>query len=583
LSNKLSAERSPYLQMHKDNPVNWYPWCSEAFEIAQRENKPVFISIGYSACHWCHVVADESFSNPDFAAVANRFFVCIKVDKEEHPAVDTVYMNACQLLTGRGGWPLNVLATPDGKPFFAFTYLPRDRMSSLLANVAMGWHQNKASYEKTAAIVTDRMERLAHSVHPTQPTARLWENQFQRLRSSFDREFGGFGEAPKFPSPQNLLFLLEYHRYTGDELALHMAELTLTCMYRGGIFDHIGGGFCRYSTDARWQVPHFEKMLYDNAMLVYTYAEAYARTGNALYRIAAERSADYVIRELGSPTGGFFSSQNADSDGEEGKYYALTPDEVESVLGKNDAQVFCLHYRITHPGNFEGRNIPNLIGEDSPEEDSELMSDLRADIYRFRLERSRLSRDEKILTAWNGMMIAALAKAGRVFGKEKYLNAAMEAEEFIRDALTRRGRLLLRWQSGEAKFAGCLEDYVYYAWALTELADSGCGPEYARAARDVMDTVEELFADPSEGGYFYCTDDDKHLPVRPKEVWDGAYPSGNAVALYVLLKLQKDDPDPALAERAQRQMAFLSGAARSYDCPFALTAMMKFAGERVRQ
>ena len=261
MSNKLSAERSPYLQMHKDNPVNWYPWCSEAFEIAQRENKPVFISIGYSACHWCHVVADESFSNPDFAAVANRFFVCIKVDKEEHPAVDTVYMNACQLLTGRGGWPLNVLATPDGKPFFAFTYLPRDRMSSLLANVAMGWHQNKASYEKTAAIVTDRMERLAHSVHPTQPTARLWENQFQRLRSSFDREFGGFGEAPKFPSPQNLLFLLEYHRYTGDELALHMAELTLTCMYRGGIFDHIGGGFCRYSTDARWQVPHFEKML----------------------------------------------------------------------------------------------------------------------------------------------------------------------------------------------------------------------------------------------------------------------------------------------------------------------------------
>ena len=341
MSNKLSAERSPYLQMHKDNPVNWYPWCSEAFEIAQRENKPVFISIGYSACHWCHVVADESFSNPDFAAVANRFFVCIKVDKEEHPAVDTVYMNACQLLTGRGGWPLNVLATPDGKPFFAFTYLPRDRMSSLLANVAMGWHQNKASYEKTAAIVTDRMERLAHSVQPTQPTARLWENQFQRLRSSFDREFGGFGEAPKFPSPQNLLFLLEYHRYTGDELALHMAELTLTCMYRGGIFDHIGGGFCRYSTDARWQVPQFEKMLYDNAMLVYTYAEAYARTGNALYRIAAERSADYVIRELGSPTGGFFSSQNADSDGEEGKYYALTPDEVESVLGKNDAQVFC--------------------------------------------------------------------------------------------------------------------------------------------------------------------------------------------------------------------------------------------------
>lgn len=583
MSNRLSAEKSPYLQQHKDNPVDWYPWSDAAFAAAKQEDKPMLISIGYSACHWCHVVAEESFENPDFAAVANRFFICVKVDKEEHPAVDTVYMNACQLLTGRGGWPLNILATPEGKPFFAFTYLSRDRMSSLLANVAMGWHQNKESYQKTADIVTSRVEKMAQSVRADKPAARLWENQFQRLFSQFDKDFGGFGGAPKFPSPQNLLFLLEYHRYTGDNIALYMAEETLKAMYRGGIFDHIGGGFCRYSTDSHWLVPHFEKMLYDNAMLVYAYAEAYGRTGNALYRIAAERTADYVIRELGSPTGGFFASQNADSDGVEGKYYALTPKEVKHVLGENDGQVFCREYHITEEGNFEGGSVPNLLGVDAPEQDSELMSDLRADIYRFRLERSRLSRDEKILTAWNGMMIAALAKAGRVFGKEKYLNAAMSAEEFLRDALTRRGRLLLRWQGGEAKYPGTLEDYVYYAWALLELAESGCGPEYRRAARDVMDTVEELFLDDSEGGYFLSTTEDKHLPVRPKEIWDGAYPSGNAVALYVLLKLLKEDGDPVLEARAQRQMEFMSGAARSFDCPFALTAMMKFAGDRVEQ
>lgn len=569
--------------MHKDNPVDWYPWGDEAFEAARKEEKPLFISIGYSACHWCHVIAEESFEDPDFAAIANRFFVCVKVDKEEHPAVDAVYMNACQLLTGRGGWPLNILATPDGKPFFAFTYLPKDRLSSLLVNVAMGWHRDRTAYEKTAGIVTERMEKFSHSVQPSKASARLWENQYKRLLNQFDREYGGFGGAPKFPTPQNLLFLLEYYRYTGEKTALEMAEKTLTCMYRGGIFDHIGGGFCRYSTDDRWLVPHFEKMLYDNAMLIYTYAEAYAQTGNALYRIAAERSADYVIRELGSPTGGFFSSQNADSDGVEGKYYVLTPADVRSVLSDNDAKIFCREYRITQEGNFEGGSIPNLLGEHDPERDSELMSDLRADIYRFRLERSRLSRDEKILTSWNGMMIAALAKAGRVFGKEKYLNAAMGAEEFIRDALTRRGRLLLRWRAGEAKFPGALEDYVYYAWALTELADSGCGSEYMRAAAEVMDTVEVLFADAAEGGYYFCTADDPHLPVRPKEAWDGAYPSGNAVALYVLLKLQAQWNDPELSTRAQRQMNFLSGAARSYDCPFALTAMMKFAGDRVEQ
>jgi len=568
--------------MHKDNPIDWYPWGDEAFRAAGESKKPMLISIGYSACHWCHVIAAESFSSPDLAAIANRFFICVKVDKEEHPAVDAVYMNACQLLTGRGGWPLNVLATPEGKPFFAFTYLPKDRLSALLSNVAMGWHSDRAGYEAAADTVTQQMEKFAHSIYPATPRAQLWDTYYQRLGSLFDRRWGGFGLAPKFPSPQNLLFLLEYHRYTGDDTALLMVRRTLDQMYRGGIFDHIGGGFCRYSTDDRWLVPHFEKMLYDNALLVYTYAQAYAVTGVELYRTAAERTADYVIRELGSPGGGFFSSQNADSDGVEGKYYVLTPEEVCRVLGDNDGQAFCRAYGIGQQDNFEGGSIPNLLLDPAPEQDTELMRDLRAKLYRYRLERSALGRDEKILTGWNSMMIGALARAGRALGRQKYLNAAMTGEEFLRDALMGRERLYLRWRDGEAKYPGTLDDYAWYAWALTELGESGCGEEYYHAARDVMDTVEELFLDEAGGGYYLCTTDDPHLPVRPKEVWDGAYPSGNGVALYVMLKLLKHREDPELHCRAARQMEFMSGAAGSYDCPFALTAMMKFAGDRAK-
>lgn len=583
MSNRLHQETSPYLQMHADNPVNWYAWGREAFQAAQKEDKPMFISIGYSACHWCHVIAEESFSDPDFASVANRFFVCVKVDKEEHPAVDAVYMNACQLITGSGGWPLNILATPEGKPFFAFTYLPKDRLSAMLANTAMGWHAQREEYVSTAETITEHLEKFTRSIQPSKPTSLLWENNYHRLLSRFDRQYGGFGHAPKFPATQNVLFLLEYHRYTGDQRALEMGERTLQGMYKGGLFDHVGGGFCRYSTDDQWLVPHFEKMLYDNAMLLYTYAEAYARTGNELYRIAAERTADYVIRELGSPTGGFFASQNADSDGVEGKYYVLTPEEVKKVLGENDGNVFCREYGITREGNFEGASVPNLLGTEHPEADTELMSDLRADIYRYRLERSRLGRDEKILTGWNGMMIAALARAGRVFGKEKYLNAAIAAAEFIQDSLTRRDRLYLCWRSGQAKLPGVLDDYVYYAWALTELYESGCGEEYLRAARDVMDTVEELFLDEKDGGYFLSSREDDLLPVRPKEIWDGAYPSGNSMALYVLLKLMKNGSDQTIQKRAAAQMSYLAGVARSYDCPFALTAMMRFAGDKVEQ
>ncbi|MDY4104920.1 MAG: DUF255 domain-containing protein, partial [Oscillospiraceae bacterium] len=298
MSNRLKTEGSPYLQMHGDNPVDWYPWGEEAFAAAREQDKPMFLSIGYSACHWCHVIAEESFSNAEPAAVLNRFFIAVKVDREELPAVDAVYMNACQLITGRGGWPLNVLATPEGKPFFAFTYLPKDRLTELLAWMAMSWHDDRAGCIRAADTVTEQMEKYTGSVTPARPRAKLWETCFQRLAASYDRKWGGFGPAPKFPTPQNLLFLLEYHRYTGEPAALEMVEHTLQQMYRGGIFDHIGGGFCRYSTDEMWLVPHFEKMLYDNALMLSVCAEAYGRTGSALYRAMGERTADYVLREL---------------------------------------------------------------------------------------------------------------------------------------------------------------------------------------------------------------------------------------------------------------------------------------------
>ncbi len=581
--NLLQQERSAYLQLHKHNPIHWYPWGDAAFQAARESGKPMLLSIGYAACHWCHVMAEESFSQEDLAGVANRFYICVKVDREELPAVDTVYMNACQLLTGRGGWPLQILATPDGRPFFAFTYLPKDQLSALLVNVAMGWSQQREAYEQAARAITDQLVGHAQSIQPARPSALLWEHCYQQLAADFDPKWGGFSPAPKFPMPQQLLFLLEYHRYTGHRPALDMAEHTLRQMYLGGIFDHIGGGFCRYATDDAWAIPHFEKLLCDNALLLSCYTQAYARTGKGLYRTAAERTADYMLRELAAPGGGFFASQSADSDGVEGKYYGWTPEEVYQLLGENDGAVFCREYGITPDGNFNGMSIPNLLSAERPEQDSDLLRQLRAAAYRHRLKRGAPARDEKILTGWNSMAIGALAQAGRIFGREKYLDAALAGAEFLQDTMTRRDRLFHRWIGGQARFPGTLEDYAWYAWALLELAESGCGSHYLTAAREVTAATERLFSDRVLGGYYLCDDSDPHLPMRPKDFWDGAYPSGNSVLLYVLLKLLKTAPEPALKRQAMTQMAYLAGAAGSYPCPFALTAMMRFAGSLAAQ
>ncbi|MDD4797538.1 MAG: thioredoxin domain-containing protein, partial [Eubacteriales bacterium] len=443
-ANHLLRETSPYLLQHAHNPVDWYPWGDEAFKKAQAQDKPVFLSIGYSTCHWCHVMAHESFEDDEVAALLNRFYIAVKVDREERPDVDAVYMNACQVLTGSGGWPLTIVMTPDQQPFFAGTYLPqrgnggRMGLMELLETLAGQWQTNREKLLHAGAQITDFLREQA----ARQPAAAALSfaplhRAFEQFRQSFDAQNGGFGRAPKFPSPHNLLFLLRYGRAEAQPQALSMVEKTLTQMYRGGLFDHIGGGFSRYSTDARYLVPHFEKMLYDNALLALAYAEAAGATGQDLYAWVARRTLDYVLRELTDADGGFYSAQDADSDGIEGKYYVFTPGEVADVLGEQAGRRFCEEYGITRRGNFEGKSIPNLL--ENPAylalPDGAVCA-AQEKLYAYRLGRTSLHKDDKILTAWNGLMLAALARAYALLGDSPYLPAARRAASFLSSRLS---------------------------------------------------------------------------------------------------------------------------------------------------
>ena len=444
MANQLQFEYSPYLLQHGENPVDWRPWGKDAFDAARAEDKPIFLSIGYSTCHWCHVMAHESFEDAEVAEAINRLFIPIKVDREERPDVDAVYMAACMAMTGSGGWPLTVLLTPDQKPFWAGTYLPKQALLSLLAQAGRLWQEGRENLLAAGEELTAHLRR-EESARPGAPKRELTDQAADQFARMFDSRWGGFGRPPKFPMPHNLIFLLRYARCTGSSQAREMAEHTLQSMYRGGLFDHIGGGFSRYSTDAYWLVPHFEKMLYDNALLIFAYAEAYQHTRRPLYETAARRTIDYVLRELKNPQGGFFCGQDADSDGVEGKYYVFTPEELITPLGTDAANAFCRRYHITPQGNFEGKNIPNLIGQEEPEGEPEGMAAIHKTLLTYRRNRAPLHRDDKLLTAWNGLMIAALAKAGQVLDDPRCLEAAEEAATFIAENLTdRSGHLLAR-------------------------------------------------------------------------------------------------------------------------------------------
>ena len=584
MSNHLSSERSPYLLQHAQNPVDWYPWGEEAFAKARREGKPVFLSIGYATCHWCHVMAAESFESQAVADILNRDFVAVKVDREERPDVDAVYMEACLALNGSGGWPLTVLMTPEQQPFFAGTYLPRENrgrqlgLIPLLQAVAAKWKGDRAGLEKTAGELTAflRKERLSA---PGGLDESLPARAFQQLRDSFDKEFGGFGTAPKFPTPHNLLFLLQYAALTGEKEARRMAEQTLQQMARGGIYDQIGGGFARYATDREWLAPHFEKTLYDNALLALCYTEAWQEGHFALYRRVAEETLDYCLRELKSETGGFCSGQDADSAGEEGAFYLLTPEDVKTVLGEDEGRHFCECYDITPEGNFHGKSIPNLLLNQRWNLVPEGYGAYRVRLREFRAGRMELRTDRKLLTAWNGMLLMALSRAARAFRRQDYGDAARRLGRFLRETAGADRPEELQAVCYEAgtgpRLPAQLDDYAFAALGLLELYNLDYDTALLGRAEALAEQILLHFAAPS-GGLYRSSDRGEALLKRPMEVHDGALPSGNSAAAVLFDRLRRLSGQERWRKAAEDQTAFLCGAAGQYPVgsAFGLLALM---------
>ena len=568
MANRLQNEKSPYLLQHRNNPVDWYPWCEEAFRRAEREDKPVFLSIGYSTCHWCHVMAHESFEDGEVAEILNRDYISIKVDREERPDIDAVYMSVCQAVTGSGGWPLTILMTPQQKPFFAGTYFSkrgaygRMGLTDLLERVAFLWKENREDLIRAGNDITSAISHAA-SGREVIPDRSIVERAYSQLARIFDVKWGGFGQAPKFPTPHNLLFLMRYSAVLQEPGAMKMARLTLADMARGGIHDQICGGFSRYSTDEKWLVPHFEKMLYDNALLLMAYVKAYQHTKDESFADTAHRTARYILRELRSEGGGIYCGQDADSDGVEGKYYVFTPTEVKQILGESDGKEFCRLYDITDTGNFEGKSIPNRIQIQEPAWDRD---DPRLKmLYDYRKNRTHLHRDDKILLSWNAWAIIALAEAGFVLGEPAYLDAAMKIHRFIEEKMTdESNRLWLRYRDEESVNAGQLEDYAVYALALLELYRKTFDSAYLSQAIHRAEQMMDLFEDKEDGGYFMTASDAETLIARPKETYDGAIPSGNSVAAVVLQKLAYLTGEGEWQEAAERQMQFLAGRISEY-------------------
>ncbi len=576
MSNHLEGQTSPYLIQHKDNPVNWYPWCKDAFIKARSEDKPIFLSIGYSTCHWCHVMAHESFESEDIAGILNEYFVAIKVDKEERPDIDSVYMTVCQAFTGSGGWPMSIFMTADQRPFFAGTYFPNDSrygmigFRDLLLAIHNKWLNDRKSLLQASTHILSSIDS-AH-VHSVQIDQSLPGQAFELFKRSFDKKYGGFGSAPKFPSPHNLLFLMKYaHRYD-DKDALDMVETTLKQMYRGGIFDHIGYGFCRYSTDRYYLVPHFEKMLYDNALLIITYCKAYEMTGKQLYLEIAEKTVAYILSEMSSPQGGFYSAQDADSDGIEGKYYLFTVEEIKGLLGNSIGQAFCDYYGITESGNFDGKNIPNLINtSELTNEFDQYLPKLRA----YRKNRTNLHTDDKILTFWNCLMIAALCRLYRVSRKTDYLKSAKLAMSFIDEILLDGDALFVSCRNGKRSSEGFLDDYAGYSLALLSLYEVTLDPAYLSRTISIVNKTIDTFFDHSAGGFYLSGKDNEKLFIRPKESYDGAIPSGNSLMTYIIVRLNLMDLFDE-HDILQKQLRFMSGEANDYPAGYGmfLTALM---------
>lgn len=560
--NRLIKEKSPYLLQHAYNPVDWYPWGDEAFEKARVENKPVFLSIGYSTCHWCHVMEKESFNDPEVAKLMNETIISIKVDREERPDIDSVYMSVCQIMTGSGGWPLSIFITPGKKPIFAATYIPkhsrfgRTGMLDLIPAIKDMWNKRRNEVEKQSE---QMISALKDDFHP--PVNELNEDvlhdAFSQLSGMFDEEHGGFGDSPKFPTPHSHGFLLRYWKRTGDERALYMVEKTLSGMRNGGIYDHIGFGFHRYSTDSLWLVPHFEKMLYDQALLVMAYIEAYQATGKTEYEQTAREIFSYVLRDMTAREGGFYSAEDADSEGIEGKFYVWTEDEIQHVLSSDEFLFVKTVFNVEKDGNFrdevsvknEGKNILHLkqpvsaisAGLNMEQEKlQEQLESARQKLFAAREKRVRPDKDDKILTDWNGLMIAALAKGARVFGEVEYEKAAKYAAAFILMKMRDTGKLYHRYRDGDVAIPAFLDDYAFLIHGLLELYETTFDSDYLKTAISLTDELIGHFWDEKNGGFYLTSDEaEELLLIRKKEIYDGALPSGNSVGMLDLLRLAR--------------------------------------------
>ncbi|MFC1495018.1 thioredoxin domain-containing protein [Thermodesulfobacteriota bacterium] len=562
-TNRLINEKSPYLLQHAYNPVDWYPWCDEAFNKAADANRSIFLSIGYSTCHWCHVMEKESFEDPEVAELMNREMVSIKVDREERPDLDNIYMSVCQILTGSGGWPLTIIMTPDKVPFFAGTYIPKNTrfgrigMMELIPRIKDAWENRPGEVLDSAERIQEALRGMDDIIPGRKMGESILEKAYGELTVRFDETFGGFGSAPKFPSPHNLLFLLRYWNRTGDEKALYMVEKSLLNMRLGGIYDHIGSGFHRYSTDREWLVPHFEKMLYDQAMLAMVYTEAFQATGNNDYESTAREIFSYVLRDMTSPEGGFYSAEDADSEGEEGKFYIWKEKELHNILQKEDAELITEVFNIKKEGNFKDEATGDLTGanifhlkntiqaismeKDIPLTDLKLrLSAIRDALFTEREKRIHPHKDDKILTDWNGLMIAALALGAKVFDEDELSRAARKAADFILNNMRdTEGRLLHRYRENEAGITGNADDYAFFIWGLIELYEATFETKYLQNAIELNEYFIIHFFDDKRGGFFFTPDNGEKLLVRKREVYDGAVPSGNSVAMLNLIKLAR--------------------------------------------
>ncbi len=587
-TNRLVDESSPYLLQHAHNPVDWYPWGDEAFAAAKEANKPIFLSVGYSTCHWCHVMERESFESEEIAAVMNEHFVCIKVDREERPDVDAIYMAAVQALNQRGGWPMSVFMTPDRKPFFGGTYFPpvdrggRVGFKTLLLRVSDLWNTKRADLETDAARLTEFLEREEPAPDGTVALgSSTLDSAYGQLERAYDPEYAGFGRAPKFPRTSTHSFLLRYAKRTGNEKAQEMATESLRRMWRGGMYDHLGGGFHRYSTDREWLLPHFEKMLYDQALISRTYLEAYQVTGDEFFADVVHDVFRYVLRDMTDERGGFYSAEDADSEGEEGLFYLWTYKEILDVLGVEDGRFFCEIYGVELDGNFldeskrvkTGENILHLaktLEESAAERETTAgalearLAPMRAKLFDVREPRIHPYKDDKVLADWNGLMISAFAMGGQILGEPKYTDAARAAARFVLDTFQdERGRLLHRYRGGKVDITAFLEDYAFLSLGLLDLYEATFEPEWLAASRRLAHEMIELFRDDKRGAFFLTGDDAEKLITRTKEIYDGAIPSGNSVAALVLLRLGRLTSDAELESKGRDVLAtFASTVAR---------------------